>query len=50
MFQRKYTNRKFLDALTKRVLVYDGAMGTSLQKMKLTAPHRLHVCSSARLA
>ena len=39
MFQRKYTNRRFLDALLERVLVYDGAMGTSLQKMKLTAQH-----------
>jgi 5-methyltetrahydrofolate--homocysteine methyltransferase len=37
MPQRKYTNRSFLDALTERVLIYDGAMGTSLQKMKLTA-------------
>ncbi len=37
MFQRRYTNRLFLDALSDRVLVYDGAMGTSLQKMKLTA-------------
>ena len=39
MPQRKYTNRRFLDALSERVLVYDGAMGTSLQKMKLTAQH-----------
>ena len=28
---RKYTNRKYLDALEKKVLVFDGAMGTSLQ-------------------
>lgn len=34
---RKYTNRSFLDALQERVLIYDGAMGTSLQKMNLTA-------------
>jgi len=34
---RHYTNRKFLDALAKRVLIFDGAMGTSLQKMNLTA-------------
>jgi len=33
--QRKYTNRSFLDAVEKRVLIYDGAMGTSLQKMDL---------------
>lgn len=34
---RKYTNRKYLDALNDRVLIYDGAMGTSLQKLNLTA-------------
>ncbi len=34
---RRYTNRSFLDALSKKVLIYDGAMGTSLQKMNLTA-------------
>lgn len=34
--QRKYTNRSFLDALQQRILIYDGAMGTSLQKMDLT--------------
>ena len=34
---RKYTNRRYLDALEERVLVYDGAMGTSLQVMNLTA-------------
>jgi 5-methyltetrahydrofolate--homocysteine methyltransferase len=34
---RNYTRRAFLDALAKRVLVYDGAMGTSLQSMNLTA-------------
>jgi 5-methyltetrahydrofolate--homocysteine methyltransferase len=37
MSNRKYTNRRYLDALEKRVLVYDGAMGTNLQKMGLTA-------------
>lgn len=35
--QRKYTNRSFLDAVKERVLIYDGAMGTSLQKLDLTA-------------
>jgi 5-methyltetrahydrofolate--homocysteine methyltransferase len=35
--QRKYTNRSFLDALEDKVLIYDGAMGTSLQKMNLTS-------------
>ena len=34
---RNYTNRRYLDALEKRVLVFDGAMGTTLQKMNLTA-------------
>jgi 5-methyltetrahydrofolate--homocysteine methyltransferase len=34
---RQYTNRRFLEALEKRVLVYDGAMGTSLQDQKLSA-------------
>ena len=34
---RIYTNRRYLDALEKRVLVYDGAMGTSLQAQNLSA-------------
>ena len=34
---RTLTNRRYLDALEKKVLVFDGAMGTSLQKMELTA-------------
>ena len=36
---RKYTNRKYLDALKEKVLVFDGAMGTSLQVQNLTAEH-----------
>src|SRR6185436_1488810 len=36
---RKYTNRRYLDALQKKVLVFDGAMGTSLQVQNLTAEH-----------
>src|SRR5512141_3078312 len=36
MNKRKYTNRRFLDALEKKVLVFDGAMGTSLQNLHLT--------------
>ncbi len=36
---RKYTNRRYLDALAERVLVFDGAMGTNLQKQCLTAEH-----------
>src|SRR4026209_2518856 len=39
MTNRKYTNRKYLDALEKKVLVFDGAMGTSLQVQNLTAEH-----------
>jgi 5-methyltetrahydrofolate--homocysteine methyltransferase len=39
MSQRKYTNRRYLDALEKKVLVFDGAMGTSLQLQNLTAEH-----------
>jgi 5-methyltetrahydrofolate--homocysteine methyltransferase len=35
--ERKYTNRRYLDALNQRVLVFDGAMGTNLQNMNLTA-------------
>jgi 5-methyltetrahydrofolate--homocysteine methyltransferase len=34
---RKYTNRRYLDALQERVLIFDGAMGTSLQQQKLSA-------------
>jgi 5-methyltetrahydrofolate--homocysteine methyltransferase len=34
---RKYTNRRYLDALDERILVYDGAMGTSLQALDLSA-------------
>ncbi len=37
--QRQYTNRRFLDAIQERVLIYDGAMGTSLQNQHLTAEH-----------
>ena len=37
--KRIYTNRRYLDALEKKVLIFDGAMGTSLQKQNLTAEH-----------
>ena len=37
MTTRTYTNRRYLDALEKKVLVFDGAMGTSLQNQHLTA-------------
>ncbi|MDQ2690660.1 MAG: methionine synthase [Chloroflexota bacterium] len=36
---RKYRNRGYLDALENKVLVFDGAMGTSLQVQNLTAEH-----------
>jgi 5-methyltetrahydrofolate--homocysteine methyltransferase len=39
MTNRKYTNRRYLDAIEKKVLVFDGAMGTSLQVQNLTAEH-----------
>ncbi len=39
MTTRKYTNRRYLDALEKKVLVFDGAMGTSLQLQNLAAEH-----------
>jgi 5-methyltetrahydrofolate--homocysteine methyltransferase len=39
MTPRTYTNRRYLDALEKKVLVFDGAMGTSLQTQNLTAEH-----------
>src|SRR3990170_63026 len=39
MTQRKYTNRRYLNALETKVLVFDGAMGTSLQVQNLTAEH-----------
>jgi len=35
--KRNYTNRRYLDALQERVLIFDGAMGTSLQTQGLTA-------------
>jgi 5-methyltetrahydrofolate--homocysteine methyltransferase len=36
---RTYTNRKYLDALKNKVIVFDGAMGTNIQLQKLTAEH-----------
>jgi 5-methyltetrahydrofolate--homocysteine methyltransferase len=36
---RTYTNRSYLDAMARKVMVFDGAMGTSLQKQNLTAEH-----------
>ena len=37
--ERTYTNRRYLDALQTKVLIFDGAMGTSLQSLKLGAGH-----------
>ncbi len=34
---RTYTNRTYLDALSQRVMIFDGAMGTNLQLQNLTA-------------
>ena len=34
---RSYTNQRYLKALNDRVLIFDGAMGTSLQSMNLSA-------------
>ncbi|HCC78185.1 MAG: methionine synthase [Chloroflexi bacterium GWB2_49_20] len=49
MTKRKYTNRRYLDAIKERVLIFDGAMGTSLQAQNLTAEHfggeRLNGCN-----
>ena len=35
--EKKFTNRSYLDAVEDRILIFDGAMGTSIQDMKLTA-------------
>ena len=37
--KNKFTNRRYLDALDKKVLTLAAAMGTNLQKMDLTAGH-----------
>lgn len=37
MKERSYTNRRYLDLLSQKVVVFDGAMGTNLQRMDLTA-------------
>ena len=36
---KKFTNRGYLDAIEKRVLLFDGAMGTNLDRQNLTAEH-----------
>jgi len=37
MKQTEFTNRRYLDAIADHVLIYDGAMGTSIQSYDLTA-------------
>ena len=37
--KKELTNHRYLDLVNKRVTVFDGAMGTSLQKQNLTAEH-----------
>ncbi|MDX2161790.1 MAG: methionine synthase [bacterium] len=34
---RQYSNRRFLDAVADHVVIYDGAMGTNIQRYPLTA-------------
>jgi 5-methyltetrahydrofolate--homocysteine methyltransferase len=36
---KHFTNRKYLDALDQRVLLFDGAMGTNLDRQNLTPEH-----------
>ena len=36
---KKFTNRGYLDAIEERVLLFDGAMGTNLDRQNLTAEH-----------
>ena len=37
--EKNFTNRRYLDALQERVLLFDGAMGTNLDRQGLTAEH-----------
>ena len=37
--EKAFTNRRYLDALENRVLLFDGAMGTNLDRQGLTAEH-----------
>jgi 5-methyltetrahydrofolate--homocysteine methyltransferase len=36
---KPFTNRRYLDALADRVLLFDGAMGTNLERQKLSSQH-----------
>jgi 5-methyltetrahydrofolate--homocysteine methyltransferase len=46
---RTYTNRRYLDAVRDHVVIFDGAMGTSIQNFNLTAAdfggERYHGCN-----
>ena len=35
--QTPFTNRRYLDAIEDHVVIFDGAMGTSIQRYDLTA-------------
>ncbi|MBT5336433.1 MAG: hypothetical protein HOL47_07320, partial [Chloroflexi bacterium] len=37
--ERRFTRSGFMDAVNDRVLIYDGANGTTLQDMNLTPEH-----------
>ncbi len=37
--ERIYTNRSYLDAIQHKIIVFDGAMGTNLQLLNLSADH-----------
>ncbi|MFW5713780.1 MAG: methionine synthase [Brevefilum sp.] len=37
--EKKFTDRRYLDALEERVLLFDGAMGTNLDRQDLTPEH-----------
>jgi 5-methyltetrahydrofolate--homocysteine methyltransferase len=37
MTERTFTNRRYLDAIADHVMIFDGAMGTSIQTFNLTA-------------
>ncbi len=39
MSDKHFTNRGYLDAMEDRVLLFDGAMGTNLDRQSLTAEH-----------
>ncbi|MCX6055893.1 MAG: methionine synthase [Chloroflexi bacterium] len=37
--KKTFTNRSYLDALQNKIIVFDGAMGTNLQRQNLSASH-----------